>query len=69
MSNNCGFYLLNGKHCVINTKCAVCRASVEPGTTIAKGDKITLQGFGPADGSYKVKDLKNGTLSLEFINE
>lgn len=61
----CGFYAVNGKHCVISGKCIVCHEEQPP--ELAKGQTITLKNFGPLDGDYKITNIKNGTLSLEFV--
>lgn len=67
MNNNpdCGFYAVNGKHCVINGACIVCKKADQ--LQLKKGDTITLKDFGPADGNYRIAGLNNGTLKLEFV--
>ena len=60
----CGFYAVNGKHCVIGSKCVVCNQEQPP--ELKKGDTITLQNFGALDGDWRIKDLRNGVLSLEL---
>lgn len=65
MNAECGFYAVNGKHCVINGSCVVCKKPDEP--QLEKGDTITLSNFGAADGTYKILDIKNGTMKLEFV--
>lgn len=68
MTTECGFYAVNGKHCVINSHCVVCKAQCGPEIQKLKKDmEITLKDFGALDGTYKITDLKNGTLSLEFL--
>lgn len=61
----CGFYAVNGKHCVIGDKCVVCHEAQPP--ELKKGDTIALRNFGALDGDWKIKDLRNGTMSLEFV--
>ena len=67
MAAVCGFYAVNNKHCVINGKCVVCHELATPALT--KGQLITFTNFGALDGTYKIADIKNGTLKLEFQNE
>lgn len=61
----CGFYAVNGKHCVIGSKCIVCHEEQPP--ELKKGDTIALRNFGELDGDWKIKDLRNGTMSLELV--
>lgn len=61
----CGFYAVNGKHCVINGRCVVCKEPAEKQFT--KGEVINLAGFGPLDGKYRIVGLFEGTLKLEFV--
>lgn len=65
MSAECGFYAVNGKHCVLNSMCIVCKAPEPP--ELKKGEEITLQNFGGLDGTYRITNIKNGTLSLELV--
>lgn len=65
METVCGFYTVNGKHCVLTDHCIVCKLPTGP--KLEKGQIITLENFGAADGQYKITNLKNGTLSLEYI--
>lgn len=65
MSYECGFYAVNGRHCVINDHCVVCKATDAP--QLAKSEVITLPD-GPLAGTYKVKGIQDGKLALEFLN-
>ena len=67
MKPECDFYLMNGKHCVVNSMCIVCREPAEP--QLNKGDVIELKNFGGLDGKYKIALIKNGTIKLEFQHE
>lgn len=62
----CGFAAVNdGKHCVINGRCVVCR---EPAPAELKaGEIITIEGLGPVDGQYRIAALFKGTLKLELV--
>lgn len=61
----CGFYAVNGKHCVINGKCVVCKEVAPP--ELKSGEIITLKDFGPLDGTYRITGLFAGTLKLELV--
>lgn len=65
MNTECGFFAVNGKHCIINDQCIVCKATEPP--KLVKGETITLTNFGSLDGTYNITDIKNGTLKLEFL--
>lgn len=65
MNPECGFFAVNGKHCVINGTCVVCRKPDEP--QLEKGQVIKLVNFGAADGEYTITDIKNGTMKLELV--
>lgn len=65
MKPECGFYAVNGKHCVINDHCVVCRQPAAP--ELSKGQTIVLKDFGALDGTYRIVGLFEGTLKLEFV--
>lgn len=65
MKPECGFYAVNGKHCVLSGHCIVCHEEQPP--ELKKGETIILKNFGALDGDYKITNVKNGVLSLEFV--
>lgn len=61
----CGFFAVNGKHCVIGDHCVVCQKPNMP--KLQKGEEIVLQNFGEADGTYKIINIYDNKLKLEFL--
>ena len=61
----CGFYAVNGQHCIINSHCVVCKAP--EAVQLKKGQSIKLVDFGGLDGEYLIKDTHKGVLRLELI--
>lgn len=61
----CEFYETNGRHCVIMDDCIVCRTPQPP--ALAKGQEIGFKNFGNIDGTYRIVNIKDGRLQLEFL--
>jgi hypothetical protein len=63
----CGFFAVNGKHCVIGDHCVVCRAPAP--RELTKGEEITFSGFGEALDNYtwRIVGVFDGAIKLELV--